>query len=446
MDERVDRTDLQPDKPLVTPPGQTAPKRGRGWLGWVIALLIVAGGGWWAYRHFTAQPQTASTTRGRGRFQQDAAQPVGAATIDTGDIKVALSQLGTVTPLATVTVKTQINGQLTQVAFQEGQLVQQGDFLAQIDPRPYQVALEQAQAQYAKDQATLANARLDLTRYNRLVAQDSVAAQTRDTQVTTVRQDEATVQLDQAAIDSAKLNLAYCHITSPVTGRIGLRQVDQGNYVQTSDANGLVVITQLQPISVIFTMPEDALPQVAKAMAGPDKLSVTVFDRANTMQLATGVLETLDNQVDTTTGTVKARALFPNTDNVLFPNQFVNANLLVTTLHGVVRIPTNGIQRGAPGTFAYVISADDTVSIRKIKLGTTDGAMTQVTDGLKPGERVVVDGADRLRDGQKVTIPPPPGNAAAAPAEGVATPPGTTGAAPARPRRRRQPAQPQQQQ
>jgi membrane fusion protein, multidrug efflux system len=442
MDERVDRGDIRPEKPRTTTPAPVAPARsGRSlWIG-LILLILVAGGGYAAYRHFSSQPQASGSPSGRGRgagrTQQGPPQPVGAATIDTGDIHVVLSQLGTVTPLATVTVKTQINGQLSQVAFTEGQLVKQGDFLAQIDPRPFQVTLEQAEATLAHDQALLADARLDLARYNKLVAQDSVASQTRDTQAALVHQDEATVKLDQASIDSSKLNLIYCHIISPVNGRVGLRQVDQGNYVQTSDTNGLVIITQLQPISVIFTMPEDALPAVVKAMHGTAKLQVTAFDRANTTQLAVGELETLDNQVDVTTGTVKARAIFQNTDDELFPNQFVNANLLVTTLQNVVRIPTAGIQRGAPGTYAYVINANNTVSIRPIKLGQADGGMTEVTSGLKAGERVVVDGADRLRDGQTVTIPPPP---SATPAAATTdTPPA---AQPGRHRRQ----QPQQQQ
>jgi multidrug efflux system membrane fusion protein len=375
---------------------------------------LVAGGGYLAYDHFVAKKGPAAGG-GRRNAAGGPPQSVGAATIATGDIRVILSQLGTVTPLATVTVKTQINGQLSQIAFTEGQLVKQGDFLVQIDPRPYQVALEQAEGTLAHDQALLKNAQLDLARYKKLVAQDSLASQTLDTQASLVRQYEGTIKTDQGAVDSAKLNLVYCHIVSPVTGRVGLRQVDQGNYVQTSDANGLVVVTQLQPISVIFTLPEDALPQVIAAMRA-GQLAVTAFDRANTKQLATGVLQTLDNQVDTTTGTVKARALFPNDDESLFPNQFVNANLLVQTLHDVVRVQSAAIQRGAPGTFVYVIGADNKVSVRPIKLGPTDGDLSQVTDGLKAGERVVIDGADRLKDGQSVVVPTPgqaaPGQAA----------------------------------
>jgi multidrug efflux system membrane fusion protein len=443
MDEQVSRTEVQPrERPLsplppVTPPHTQRPRRPLRLFAGLIILVLLAAGGYELYVHLA--PGAAPGGRsGAGRPAGGPPQPVGEGTVTTGDIRVVLGQLGTVTPLATVTVKTQINGQLTQVAFTEGEIVKQGDFLAQIDPRPFQVALAQAEATLAHDRALLEDARLDLTRYNKLVAQDSVAGQTRDTQAALVRQDEATIKLDEASVNSSKLNLIYCHIISPVTGRVGLRQVDQGNYVQTTDANGLVVITQLQPISVIFTLPEDALPAVVKAMRGDGtkpapKLQVIAFDRANTQQLAVGALETLDNEVDVTTGTVKARAIFPNDDESLFPSQFVNANLLVQTLHNVARTPNASIQRGAPGTYVYLIGADNKVSVRPIKIGVTDGDLVEVTDGLKAGDKVVIDGADRLRDGQSVVIP-----ARAAP--GGATP-GATAPADAGHKHRAQPNQ-----
>ena len=333
-----------------------------------------------------------------------ASVPVGVALVENGDMPVTLSQLGTVIPLAMVTVKTQISGYLTEVAFQEGQMVKKGDFLAQIDPRPYQVLLEQVQAQFAKDQALLKNARLDLQRYNTLIEQNSIAKQVRDTQISLVAQYEATVQADQAQIDAQKLNLTYCRIVSPVTGRVGLRQVDPGNYVQTSDANGIVVVTQLQPISVIFTLPEDNLPEVIKRLRSGAVLAVTAYDRAGTTELAQGKLDTVDNQIDTTTGTVRLRAIFDNKQEDLFPNQFVNIKLLVDRLHGAAVVPNSAIQRGAPGTFVYVVKPDHTVTARKVKLGPIDGQRIAILSGLQPGESVVVEGTDRLRDGVKITL------------------------------------------
>jgi len=286
-------------------------------------------------------------------------------------------------------------------------MVSKGDFLAQIDPRPYQVALEQAQAQLGKDQALLKNAQLDLQRYNTLVAQNSIAKQTRDTQVSLVAQDEATVKADQAQIDAQKLNLTYCRIVSPVTGRVGLRQVDAGNYVQTSDPNGIVVVTQLQPISVIFTLPEDNLPEVMKRVRAGAVLPVTAYDRTGVTELASGKLDTVDNQIDTTTGTVKLRAIFDNEELALFPNQFVNVKLLVNTLHEIDIVPNSAVQRGAPGTFVYVVKPENTVAVQKIKLGPSDGQRIAILSGLEPGERVVIDGTDRLRDVAKVTISSP---------------------------------------
>lgn len=372
---------------------------------WLLLLAAIIG----AAVHYL--PRRASAPNPGGRAVSAGPVPVGVAVAQKGDMPVTLTELGTVTPLATVTVKTQINGYLTAVAFQEGQHVKKGDFLAQIDPRPYQVALEQAQGQLAKDQALLHNAQLDLKRYNTLVAQNSIATQTRDTQSSLVSQYQGTVLSDQAQVDAQKLNLTYCHIVSPVTGRVGLRQVDAGNYVQTSDPNGIVVVTQLQPISVIFTVPEDNLPPVLKQWHAGAELTATAYDRTNTTQLAVGRLDTIDNQIDTTTGTVKLRAIFDNSDESLFPNQFVNLKLLVNTLHDAVLVPTAAIQRGAPGTFVYRVEPNNTVAVQKVKLGPGDGQRVAVLAGLDAGNQVVDDGADRLKDGAKVTIAPPPGAA-----------------------------------
>ncbi len=407
MDERVDRPEYDSAHPPMSRGPIEAPRSRTRWVVWLVALLVVGIGAYWYWPHHA--PQTGGQT-GAGRAGAEAApQPVGAETVTNGDIPIILNELGTVTALANVTVKTQINGQLTAVGFQEGQIVKVGDFLAQIDPRPYQVALEQAQGTLAKDQALLQQAQNDLKRYQTLAKQDSISQQQADDQRFLVAQFQGAVQIDQALIDSAKLNLTYCHIIAPVAGRVGLRQVDQGNYVQTSDANGIVVIAQEQPISVIFTVTEDNLPAIMKRLHSGAKLQVQAYDRSNAKLLATGVLSSVDNQINTTTGTVNIRATFPNDDESLFPNQFVNARLLVDTLQNVVRVPVHAVQLGAPGSYVYVINANNTVSVKPVKLGPTDGQYTQVISGLSAGDRVVTDGTDRLRDGQKVTIPPPPG-------------------------------------
>jgi multidrug efflux system membrane fusion protein len=364
----------------------------------VLGLALLAALAWIIFRPHT---QPVRATRG------NTPMPVALAEAQQGDMPVTINGLGTVTPLAMVTVRTQISGQLIQLGFQEGQEVNQGDFLAQIDPRPYQAALDQAQGQLLRDQAQLANARRDLARFNRLVAENSIAQQQRDTQEALVHQLEGTVATDQGMVDNAKLNLAYCRIVAPVSGRVGLRQVDAGNYVQVSDTNGIVVMTQVKPISVIFSLPEDNIPAIMRRLSAGATLPVVAYDRSGVNKLATGNLVTVDNQIDPTTGTVKLRAQFDNTDEVLFPNQFVNVQLLVNTLTGATLVPTSAIQRGAPGTFVYVVKPDDTVSVQPVKIGPDDGKNITVSSGLDPGAKVVVDGADKLREGAKVTLPTP---------------------------------------
>jgi multidrug efflux system membrane fusion protein len=365
-------------------------------VGLIVLTILIAGG---AYEIVGWMRASAPPARGQPP------QSVGVATIGTGDIRVIVNALGTVTPIATVTVQTQIDGQLTEVAFTEGQMVKKGDFLAQIDPRPYQLLQSQYEGQLARDQGVLAQAQVDLARYQKLAEQNSIARQQYEDQIYIVQQDQGTVKLDQAQIDQQKLNVIYCHIVSPVTGRVGLRLIDPGNYVQTSNSTGLAVVTQMQPITVIFPVPEDDLPDILPQLNAGTTLQVAAYDRANVKQLATGRVIALDSQIDTTTGTVKVRAQFDNPDSALFPNQFVNAQLLVKTLHDITVTPTAAIQRGAPGTFVYVVNADNTVSVRPVTLGPSDGPTAQVTSGLSVGERVVVDGTDRLRDGAHVIVP-----------------------------------------
>jgi multidrug efflux system membrane fusion protein len=329
---------------------------------------------------------------------------VSVATIAKGNLAITLNALGTVTPLATVTVKPQVSGQITQIAFQEGQMVNAGDLLAVIDPRPFQAALDQAEGQALKDQAALQNAKLDLARYRTLLKQDSIAEQQVATQEALVRQAEATVKSDEALVETAKLNLSYTQLTAPVAGRVGLRQVDLGNYVETGLATGVVVVTQLQPISVVFAVPEDNLAAIGRRIKLGAPLHVALFDRANTTKLAESDAVTLDNQIDTTTGTLKLRAQFANQDGVLFPNQFVNVQLLTDEIHDTVLAPSAAVQYGAPGSFVYTVDADNTVALQKITVGPTDGKNVVVTAGLQPGAKVVTDGIDRLKPGMTVRV------------------------------------------
>jgi multidrug efflux system membrane fusion protein len=335
------------------------------------------------------------------------AQAVGVAKVIAGPMPETITALGTVTPTATVTVLPQLSGYLTQVAFTEGEAVAQGQFLAQIDPRPYQVQLEQYTAQQARDKATLAQARSDLARYETLQRQDSISAQQVADQAFLVQQDAATVQVDQANIDAANLDLAYCHITAPVAGKVGLRLVDQGNYVTSGSATGIVVITTIAPITVIFAVPQTELGPVATRMAGGATLPASAYSSDDATKIADGTLTAISNQADTSTGTVNLRATFPNTDGALFPNEFVNLHLLVDTLENATLVPSQAVQTGAPGSYVYLVNADDTVSVQPVSTGTTDGTNTVITKGLKPGDVVVTDGVDRLSDGMKVSIAKP---------------------------------------
>jgi multidrug efflux system membrane fusion protein len=335
---------------------------------------------------------------------------VGVATAVRGDVPLTLSALGTVTPEATITVQSQIAGVLEKVDFTEGQTVRKGQLLAEIDTRPYAVQLAQAQGALARDQASLADARLDLKRYQTLAAQDSISGQQLDTQAALVKQDEGTVKTDEANIASAKLNLTYCHIVAPVAGRVGLRQVDPGNYVTSGLANGVVVITQFDPIDVVFTLPEDNVPQIAARISQGATLSVTALDRTGAATLAQGILLTLDNQIDTSTGTIKAKARFSNPRGVLFPNQFVNVTLLVDTLKNAVVIPTAAVRHGANGDYVFIVGQDPIMGgpvaqMVNIKAGPSQGDRTSIASGVNVGDQVVTDGGDRLTDGGAIVLP-----------------------------------------
>ena len=386
----------------------------------VVLLVAVAGVAYYHYDgHSSAAPKPSAATGATkgGRFGPTGPTPVVAAAATQGDIDIIVNGLGTVTPLRTVTVRTRVDGELVRVLFDEGQLVKEGELLAEIDPRAFQVQLAQAEGQLARDRALLENAKLDLERYRTLFKQDSIAKQQVDTQLSLVRQYEGAIAVDRSQVDNAKLQLAYSRISAPISGRIGLRQVDPGNIVRSGDQNGIVVITQLQPVTVLYTVPQDLLPQVMKRLQSGDTIGVEAWDRDQKAKLADGALASADNQVDPQTGTVKLKAQFANDDNGLFPNQFVNVRMKLDTLRGAVIVPSPAVQRGAQGMFVYVVRPDNTVMPRNVKLGPLDGQRQAIADGLAAGEMVVTDGTDRLRPGAQVEVAsarpeikaPPPG-------------------------------------
>jgi multidrug efflux system membrane fusion protein len=346
----------------------------------------------------------AKNTQRRGLINQGA-QPVNVARAINGDINVTLNALGTVTPLATATVRPQVGGMLVKFNFIEGEMVKAGDTLAQIDPRPYQAALDQARGALARDVANLANAKIDMARYEALQKQNAISDQILATQVALVKSDEGVVVTDQANVETARINLGYTNIVSPVDGRVGIRLVDVGNIVTAGQSSGIVVVTQLQPMSVLFTIPEDNINQVMARTGSGATLPADAYDRAQTVKLTSGTLTAVDSVVDPTTGSVKLRALFDNKDNKLFPAQFVNIRLLVDTLHNQTVVPVAAIQRGADGSFVFVVTPEKTVTQRNVTTGVQDGNNIQILSGVKPGDTVVIDGADRLRDGADVEIP-----------------------------------------
>src|SRR5690242_710940 len=395
-----------------------APRRGkRDWL-W-LTLIVLAAAGFWYYRSTrgsaenSAASPAAGSPRGRGAGGANFAAPVVVATAQRGDLPVFLNGLGTATPLNTVTVRSRVDGQLINVAFTEGQFVHQGDLLAEIDPRPFQVQLEQAEGQLAKDTAQRNDAQINLDRFQLLFKAGVIPQQQLDTQRASVGQFDGAIKTDEGQIANAKLQLTYCRITAPISGRVGLRLVDPGNIIHSSDSTGLVVITQLQPISVIFTLPQDQLPQVYSRIRKGVQLTVEAFDRDNTEKIAGGKLLTIDNQIDPTTGTYKLKSIFNNENNLLFPNQFVNVHLLVDLRRNLTLVPTGAVQRGPQGSYVYVVGQDNVVQIRPVTLAETTGGTAGLSNGLRPGEIVVTDGQDKLQDGSKV-VPnaPPAGNAA----------------------------------
>ena len=382
-----------PPSPLDSHPG----KRGRQRV-WLIIVLLLLGGAF-----FLVQRLGQGESKTPKSPPPPAALPITTTVAHKGNIGVYVNALGTVTPIFTVIITSRVDGQVTSVKYREGQMVHQGDLLVEIDPRPFQAQLTQAQGQYERDIALLENARIDLNRFQIAYSKNAIPKQQLDTQVATVHQLEGTVKNDQGLIDSAKVQLEYCKITSPISGRVGLRLVDPGNVVHAADTTGMLVVTQLQPITVIFTVAEDSIPQIQQHLAKGNRLVVEAWDRAETKKLGTGTLLTIDNEIDTTTGTVRLKATFNNNNDALFPNQFVNARLLVNMQRGVILVPTAAIQRNTQGAFVYVIKPDQTASMQTVSVGTIDGN-TAAVEGLNEGDVVAVDGFDKLQNGVKVVV------------------------------------------
>jgi multidrug efflux system membrane fusion protein len=395
---------------------RASPSKNRWWL-WFLGVVILAALGFWYFQYSKtstaaqaggqtpAGPNGGSGVKGQGRGGVPSGAfvvPVVVATAQKGDLPIYFNGLGTVTAFNTVTVRTRVDGQIVKINFQEGQMVHQGDDLVDIDSRPFQVQLEQAEGQLARDQAQLRDVQVDYERFQLLYKEGVIPKQQVDTQQAQVGQFEGATKSDQGAIDNAKLQIIYSHITAPISGRVGLRLVDMGNIVHATDQNGLLVITQLQPIAVIFALPQDQLPQVAAKLRNGGQLSVDAYDRDNTMKIESGKLLTIDNQIDTTTGTYKLKAVFNNEQNLLFPNQFVNVHLLVDTKKNLVIVPTPAIQRGPQGTYVYLVQNGNTAKIQNLTIALTAENYTGVSSGLNPGDVVVTDGQDKLQDGSKV--------------------------------------------
>ena len=385
-----------------------APGRGRRRWVWLLAVVLLAGVGYGL--HATSATRQPAPAEPAAR-QVGPAVPVSVATAREGDLPVYLTGLGSVTAFNTVSVKSRVDGQLIKVAFQEGQFVHEGDLLAEIDPRPFEVQLTQAEGQMARDAALLKDAQINLARYRELLARQLIAKQQVDDQAALVGQYTGAVKMDQGLIDNARLQVTYSHITAPISGRVGLRLVDVGNMVHATDPNALLVITQVQPIAVLFTLPEDNLPPILGKVRAGERLTVEAYDRAGQNKIAAGALLTVDNQIDQSTGTTRLKAIFPNDDDVLFPNQFVNAHLLLDVRKGAVIVPLAGIQRGPQGTFVYLVKPDHTVDVRQVTLGPTSATDAAIEAGLSAGEVIVIEGVDKLRAGSTVQVRTPGGEA-----------------------------------